>query len=306
MTAYLCRRFLAGLAVIAGLLTVTFFATHFIGDPVFLLVDKEFTSDAERAAIIHQGGFDQPVWEQFARFLGDVAHADSGKSIWQNRPATQVVIERLPATMLLAGATLAVTFAVAVPASVLAARSGHGPLNSAIMVVSTAFGSLPAFWFALGLIFIFSVHFHWLPTGGYGSWRNMILPVAALAVAPIGRYTQVLEAAIAGELRKQYVSTARAKGLSERVVMSRHVARNAAIVGITLLGGEVITLLNGAVLVETIFSWPGVGQVALSAVLRRDLPVLMAGVVYVGVVVTAINILVDVAYAMFDPRVRFA
>jgi len=306
MIPYLFRRAAAGLAVIYGLVTVTFFATHYIGDPVFLLVDSEFTSDADREVLIQQGGFDRPVWEKYPEFLGNALQGDFGTSIWQNRPATEVVLERLPATLLLAGSTIALTFAVAIPLAVIAARSGNGRVNSAITVVTTALGSLPSFWFALGLIFLFSVQFQWFPTGGYGSWKNLILPVLALAVAPIGRYTQLLEAGIASELRRQYVSTARAKGLAERVVLGRHVLRNAAIIGITLLGGEIIALLNGAVLVETIFSWPGAGQVSLTAVTRRDLPVLMACVVYIGIVVTVINLMVDIAYAVVDPRVRYA
>ncbi len=305
MTGYLVRRLAAGCAVVFGLLTVTFFATHYIGDPVFLLVDREFTSEAERQALIKQGGFDRPVWDQYASFMANASRGDLGTSVWQNRPAAEVVIERLPATGLLAGCTLAVTVLVAVPLAVAAARNGRGPVNTAITVVSTGMGSLPSFWFALGLIFVFSVELKWLPTGGYGSWKSLVLPVVALAVTPIGRYTQVLEAAISSELRSQYVRTARAKGLSERRVVMGHALRNAAITGVTLLGGEIIALLNGAVLVETIFSWPGAGQVALTAVLRRDLPVLMACVVYIGIVVTLINLLVDVAYAAVDPRVRY-
>ncbi|MGE0601884.1 MAG: ABC transporter permease [Dehalococcoidia bacterium] len=306
MIPYLMRRLVAGATVVIGLITVTFFASHYIGDPVFLLVDREFTSDAERESLIKSAGFDRPVWEQFWDFIVAAAHGDFGTSIWQNRPAAEVVLERLPASMLLAGCTLLVTFAIAIPAAVLAARSGNGRVNAVITVISTALGSLPAFWFALGLIFVFSVELKWLPTGGYGSWKNLLLPVLALAVAPIGRYTQLLEAGISTELRRQYVSTARSKGLSERMVIARHVIRNAGIIGITLLGGEIIALLNGAVLVETIFSWPGAGQIALTAVLRRDLPVLMACVVYIGVVVTVVNLLVDVAYAAVDPRVRFS
>lgn len=306
MTGYLIRRLAAGCTVVLGLLTVTFCATHYIGDPVFLLVDKEFTSEAERQALIHQGGFDRPFWEQYGAFMSHVTRGDFGISIWQNRPATEVVIERLPATMLLAGITLVVTFLVALPLAMASARNLHSPVNTVITVASTALGSLPSFWFALGLIFIFSVELRWLPTGGYGSWKNLVLPVAALSVTPIGRYTQVLEAAISSELRRQYVTTARAKGLSERRVVMGHALRNAAIIAVTLLGGEIIALLSGAVLVETIFSWPGAGQVALTAVLRRDLPVLMACVVYIGVVVTVVNFVVDVAYAAVDPRVRYA
>ncbi len=304
MIPYLAGRVAAGVAVIVGLVVLSFFATHYIGDPVFLLADSEFSSEEDREALIREGGFDQPAWEQFAEFVGHAARGDFGTSIWQNRPATEVVLERVPATMLLAACTLAVIVLVAIPLAVVAARTRSRNLNTAITAITTGFGSLPSFWVALGLIFVFSVHLKWLPTGGYGSWRNLVLPVLALSIAPIGRFVQVLEASIAAELRRPYISTARAKGLSERVVLGRHAFRNVAIIGITLLGGELAILLNGAILAETIFSWPGAGSLALTAVVRRDLPVLMASVIYLGTVVTAMNLIVDVGYAFADPRVR--
>jgi peptide/nickel transport system permease protein len=304
MSRYLARRAMAGAAVIAGLLVLAFFATHYIGDPVFLLVDSELTTPEERDQLIRDAGFDRPVWEQFADFFGGALRGDFGESIWQNRPATLVVFERLPATLLLAGASLAVTFAIAVPCAVLAARNHNSRFHTALTVATTAMGSLPSFWIALALIFLFAIQLQWLPTSGYGGWQHLVLPTIALAIGPVGRYTQVLEAGITSELRKPYVSTARAKGLRERVVMSRHVLRNASVLALTLLAGEVLLLMNGAVVVETIFAWPGVGNIALTAVLRRDLPVLMAAVVYIGVLVTVVNLLVDVAYGLIDPRVK--
>jgi peptide/nickel transport system permease protein len=304
MRAYLARRLVSGAAVIAGLIVFTFLATHFIGDPVLLLVDKEFSSPEDRQQLMDAGGFTRPVWQQFADFAGGALRGDFGRSIWQNRPASDVVLERLPATALLAGAAIVFTWAIAIPAAVIAARNAGRWPDTVITALATAAASTASFWWALVLILVFAVGLGWLPTSGYGSWRHLILPVLALTPLTIGRITQVLQTSVAAELRQMYVSTARAKGLRERSIVRRHVLRNSAIVGVTLFGGELIALLNGAVIVESIFAWPGVGQVALQAIQRRDLPVLMASVFYVGVLVTVVNLLVDCAYAYLDPRVR--
>jgi peptide/nickel transport system permease protein len=294
MTAYLIRRLLSGAAVIAGLVMVCFIAAWVIGDPV------------ERDALAAAAGFDRPLHRQFLDYAGGVVRGDFGTSVWQNRPAAEVVLERVPATVLLAAVALAVTALVTVPAAVFAGRhAGRWP-ETVVTALATAAASTASFWWGLVLILVLAVRFQLLPTSGYGSWEHIVLPVLALTPQPIGRITQVLGTNVAGELRQQYVGTARSKGLRERTVMRRHVLRNTAIVGVTLFGGELAALLNGAVLVESIFAWPGVGQVALTAVQRRDLPVLMASVFYVGVLVTMLNLLVDLMYAWLDPRIRFA
>jgi peptide/nickel transport system permease protein len=226
--------------------------------------------------------------------------------VYHNKPSRDVVLERVPRTLQLGAVAFAVTFMVAIPLAVISARGRGNAVTLGIVGSTTFLASMPGFFVALGLIYIFAVQLSWLPTSGYGWWPEMVLPVIALALAPIGRYTQVLEQAIGRELKQQYVSTARSKGLAERTVMRRHVLRNAGLVGITLVSAEVIALLNGFVLIEQIFAWPGVGRVLLEAVTGRDLPVVMAGVVYIGVLVVFINVVVDVAYAWIDPRVRLS
>lgn len=304
MTTYLLRRLASGVGVIVGLITFAFLASHYIGDPVNLLVDREFSTDADRARLMEAGGYNRPVQEQFLDFAIGAVRGDFGRSIWQNRPASLVVIERLPATALLATVGLAFTALIAVPAALIAGKyAGRWP-DALVSVLATASASTASFWWALVLILVFAVRLGVLPTSGYGSWRNLILPVLALTPGAIGRITQVLQTSVRTEMRRAYVSTARAKGLAERTVLSRHVFRNTALIAVTLFGAELIGLLNGVVLVEAIFAWPGVGQVALQAVQKRDLPVLMASVFYVGVVVTLLNLLVDLAYVTLDPRVR--
>jgi len=304
MTTYLIQRIASGAAVIVGLICVTFLASHYIGDPVFMMIDRELDTPEDRQRLIEAGGFDRPVWEQFAVYIGDVARGDFGNSLWQNRPATEVVLERVPATALLAGSVLLVTWVIAIPLAIVAGRRAGSWVDTTITTVSVGVSSFSSFWFGLVLIIIFAVRLGWLPTSGYGGIRYLVLPVLALAPAMAARVTQVLQTSVTTELRQQYVATARAKGLPERTVMSRHVLRNTALLGLTLLGGEVVSLMNGVILVETIFAWPGVGQISLQAIEKRDVRVLMAAVFYIGLLVTVLNIAVDLIYTYIDPRVR--
>lgn len=306
MTNYLVRRLTGGVAVLLGLLLFAFLATHYIGDPVALIADPEFVTPEEAEQLRIAGGYDRPVWEQLADFMGGAIQGDFGDSVYQNKPARDIVLERVPRTLQLGAVTLLVTFIVAVPLAIFSARRHGRGSNLLVTGLTTLGASFPGFFVALTLIYIFSVQLGWLPTSGYGWWPEMVLPVIALSLASIARYTQVLEQSIVKEFQRPYVSTARSKGLAESVVVRRHVLRNAGLVSITLISAEIITLLNGAVLIEQIFAWPGVGRVLLEAVTGRDLPVVMAGVVYIGVTVVVINILVDLLYAWVDPRVRFA
>lgn len=306
MTRYLIQRLLSSTGVIVALLVFVFLATHYIGDPIFLLVDSELNTEADRQALIERHGFDRPIWEQFVDYASDALHGDFGRSIFQNRPATEIVIERIPATILLAGSALIFAFLVSVPLAIVGARNiGRWP-DRVITVASTALASVASFWLALGLIFIFAVQTSILPTSGYGSWQHLILPTLALSLPAIGQITQVIQASLQDELLQPYVAAARARGLNERAVTVCHALRNTLIVTITMLGTTLAVLLNGTVLIESIFAWPGVGQVGLQAVQNRDLPVLAAAVFYIGVVVTVINLLVDLAYVALDPRVRLA
>jgi peptide/nickel transport system permease protein len=304
MTQYLIKRSLSGVAVIAALITFAFFATHYIGDPVYLMVDRELSTEADRQALLEAGGFNRPVWQQFGDFVTHAVQGDFGESIWQHRPASEVVLERLPATALLTVGAVLLTFSVSIPVAVFGAKN-HGRWQETLSTtLSTALASFTSFWLALALILLLAVQIKLLPTSGYGLWPEIILPVIALSAPAIGHVTLVLQSSLYNEFNQQYVRTARAKGLPERVIATRHVLRNAGIVGLTVLGGLVLALMNGAVLIESIFAWPGVGQVSLQAIQRRDLPVLMAAVFYVGLTVTIVNLLVDLLYVYMDPRVR--
>jgi len=303
--SYIVRRLLSGFGVMAVLVTIVFFAVNVIGNPIELLVDPDFVAQEDIDAMVEAAGYNRPLFERYVEYLGGAVRGDFGTSVLQARPASEIVIERIPATAMLAGAAILLTLLVSIPLALIGARSS-GFADNAITSFSTALASLPSFWFAIALIFLFAVKLPWLPTGGYGSWGQLILPTLALAALPTGFTTLVLMSAIREQYDSQYVTVARSKGLTERALAMKHVLRNAALVMATQIGLLVISMMNGTVLIEAVFAWPGLGQVALQAVQTRDLPVVMASVVYLGLLVTLVNIFVDLAYSQLDPRVRLA
>lgn len=306
MGRYLVQRVVSGLGVMFVLVTLVFIAANIIGDPIDLQSNSEFLTDEDLERMRVTLGYDRSALERFTDFLGGLVRGDLGTSVTHSRPALDVLMERLPATALLAGAAVLVTIVFAIPLALISARRPGSAVDGAINALCTAMASLPSFWFALAMVFVFAVRIDWLPTGGYGGFRELILPTIALAVLPLGHMALVLSAALRAEFEQQYVTVARAKGLSEWRLSSRHVLRNASLVLATQLGFLVVALLNGTVLIESVFAWPGIGQLGLSAIQSRDLPLVMATVIYIGVIVTVANIAIDLVYARLDPRVRFA
>ena len=306
MIRYLTGRMLSAAGVLAALVTLVFFATSVIGNPIELLADPEFTSDEEIARLSSQLGYDRPLVARYVDYVAGALRGDFGDSVVQPRTATDLVKDRLPATLLLASAALAIVIVLALPLAILSARSTSGWLDGVVTVFSTGFASLPPFWFAIALIYIFAVALPWLPSGGYGEIRQLALPALALAIVPLGHTTLILQSALRSEFARQYVVVARAKGLREQVIAFRHVLRNAAIVFATQIGLLVLAFMNGTVLIEAVFAWPGLGQLTLESVSARDLPVVMASVIYFGVFVVVVNLAVDLSYARLDPRVRLS
>lgn len=304
MGAYLLRRLAGVVAVIVGLILFTFFATRLIGDPVGQLVDRELATDADIQAIRAANGLDDPLLTQFGRYVADVARGDFGDSLWQNRPATTVVLERIPATLLLAGVTVVFAMIVAVGLSLLATWKRGTWVERVVFVTSTALACIPSFWLALVLILAFAVNLTIFPTAGYGRPINLVLPVLALSAQPIGSFTQVLQSGLEREINEPYVQTARAKGLGERAVLTGHVFRSSSILATTMISAMLAVLVNGTVLAESVFAWPGIGDLGLQAVRNRDLPVLTAVIFYAGVTVTLINLVIDAIYVQLDPRIR--
>jgi len=305
MTAYIIRRLIHSCFVLVGVSLLVFFVGRLIGDPARLMLPLE-ASEAQVEALRARLGFDQPLYIQLAHFVGDLLRGDFGTSIWQGVPAMSLVVSRFPATVYLATVVVAFSLLVGLPMGIIAAVWPRSAIDRLTTVLSITGVSMPTFWLALVLIIVFAVNLGWVKTSGYGGVEFLILPVLALSVVHIGRISQVVRSCMLDELSRPYITTARSKGLAEAQMVVRHALHNAAIPVITLTADEVAGLINGAVVIEVIFAWPGIGLLALDAIERRDFPVIQADVMLVAGVVVLLNLLVDLTYAYLDPRIRYA
>ena len=304
MARFALRRILQGFVVIFGVTTVVFVVTRLIGDPVRMMLPMEATNE-ERDAFARELGFDRPIPTQFVDFLGDLVRFDFGDSLWQRRPALDIVLEHLPRTFSLVGAGMGLAIVLSL-AMGLASALRPGSLLDRIMVTTSLAGlSIPEFWLGLLLIMVFGVQLGWFPTSGTGSFGHMVLPTVTLALPIAGRLAMMVRSTMIDELNRQWVRTAKAKGMPFRRTVGVHALRNAAVPVVTLAGWELIRALAGyAVVVETVFAWPGIGFLALQAVSRQDLMLLQAIVFVVAVLVVVVNVAIDVAYKAIDPRIE--
>ncbi|HXG04819.1 MAG: ABC transporter permease [Candidatus Rokubacteria bacterium] len=303
MRAWVLSRLGQTLLVIALALTAVFFMTRLGGDPVLLFLPTDIQAkDVEefRARL----GFNDPLPVQYARFVGGALRADFGESLRYRRDALGLVLERLPATLLLASCAVLLTLLMAVPLGVISAVRRGTALDHAATVVTVLGQAVPGFWLGLMLIYVFSVRLGWLPTGGTGSAAHLVMPSIVLAAFFSARIARLTRSAMLEALGQDFVLTARAKGLAEARVVGKHALRNSAIPIVTLAGLEIGQLLGGAVITETIFAWPGLGRLTVQALLNRDFPVVLAAVFVTSVTYTVINFVVDLIYGWLDPRVR--
>ncbi len=306
MGRFAVRRIAQGLVVILGVTVVVFVVTRLVGDPVDVLLPLEATEE-QRAEFERLLGFDRPIPIQFADYIGDVARGDFGESIWQQRPAMDIVFDHLPRTFQLVFPAMALMVVLAVPLGVLAALR-PGKLSDRITVVLSIAGlSVPQFWLGLLLIIVFAVELQLLPPLGFGGFKNLILPMVTLALPAVGRLAMIVRSSMIDELNQQYVKMAQAKGLPYSRVVAVHALRNAGIPALTLTGWETIRALAGySVIVETVFQWPGIGFLAIQSIERQDLILLQAIVFVVATMVVVINVLVDILYKAIDPRIQLA
>ncbi|MBA2759946.1 MAG: ABC transporter permease [Chloroflexia bacterium] len=278
--------------------------THMLGDPARLMLRPEATEEQVQA-LRDTLGLNDPIHVQFGRYMGNLLQGDFGDSIWQRVPALPIVLDRIPATLYLAGVTLLLSVPLAILLGIISAVRPRSVADRLVTVFSLGGVSTADFWLGLMLILLFAVQLRWLPTSGYGGLDYVILPAVALAVRPMGRISQVVRSAMLDEMSKPYMVTARSKGLKERVVVFRHALKNAFIPVVTLAGDEASVILNGAVVIETHFGWPGVGVLLIQAIERRDLPLIEASVMTIAVMIVTANLIVDLAYTLLDPRVRY-
>jgi peptide/nickel transport system permease protein len=286
-----------------GVLTIVFFIMTASGDPAVLLVSPDATPDLIDA-MRHKMGFDRPLYEQYGSFLWNAIHGDFGISFYEGEPAFDVVLRYLPATLELTMASLAVGTAIALPLGILAARQQGKLIDTCAIMIAVLGQSMPVFWLGILLMLVFSLKLHWLPVGGRGGMIHLILPALTLGWHFNAFMTRLVRSAMLEILDENYIRTARAKGLPEWIVICKHAFKNAQLPVLTVWGLQLGALMTGAVVSETVFSWPGLGRASITAVLGRDYPVILASVFVFAIIFITINLIIDIAYFLIDPRIR--
>ncbi|MFW6116313.1 MAG: ABC transporter permease [bacterium] len=299
----LVRRFVWLLVCVWAISTVVFLLLRITGDPTYVYLSPDAPPE-DLAELREAMGFDDPLHVQYVRFLSDLLRGSFGNSIHHERDALLLVVERLPATVQLAASGMLVAVLIGVPLGAVAAIRRNSFVEMFAMSFALFGQSIPSFWQGLVMIILLGVRLKWLPISGRGGFANLIMPAVTVAVNPMARITRLMRSSILEELGQDYVRTARAKGLKERVVLGTHVFRNAAIPVATLVGLNFGRLLGGTIVIETVFAWPGAGLLAVRAVRQRDFPVVQASVFVMGVVFVVINTAMDLFYTVLDPRIH--
>jgi len=304
MRAYLVRRLAQSLLVLLGVSFVVFFILHLTGDPALVLLPPDATAQ-DIQEFREKMGFNDPFLVQYGRFLRGALRGDFGRSVRHDEPAFDLVAERLPATLELAGAALLIALALAIPAGIVSAVRRNSLVDYVSTVVALLGQSMPTFWLGIMLILVFSVRFSLLPSSGRGTLEHLILPAITLGLFTTARITRLTRSGMLEVLNQDYIRTARAKGMANPPVVWKHALKNAAIPIVTIVGIELGTLLGGSVITETIFAWPGVGRLSVQAIYNRDYPVVQAAVFLLSTTFVVVNLVVDVLYTYLDPRIRF-
>lgn len=332
MLAFIIRRIISLIPVLIGVSIIVFFFIHLIpGDPVLAILGERATvENVERAR--HELGLDRPLWEQYFLYLDKIFHGDLGRSIRSNTPVSQELGAKFPATVELSLFALFIALLVGIPAGIISAAKRNSAIDTTVMFGALIGVSMPIFWLGLMLAFLFSVFLKWLPFSGRidpmitlpiktnlllldsilaGNWEafknslsHLILPSLALSTIPMAIIARMTRSCLLEELSQDYIRTARAKGLKENRVLLRHALKNAFLPVVTTIGLQAGTLLSGAILTETIFSWPGIGRWIYMAIQSRDYPIVQGATLLIALIYVLVNLLVDVSYAFLDPRIR--
>lgn len=304
MGAYLARRVLLALVVLFGVSIVVFVIIRVIpGDPVQLMYPEAMPAELLRQ-VRAQMGLDDPVYVQYLVFLRQTLHGNLGESYRYHRPVTELVLERLPATAELTLAALAISLIFGIPMGIVAALKRNSLLDNVVMLVVMFGQSMPTFWLGIMLIIAFAVSLNWFPTSGREGAQYVVLPALTLAGFYVALTARLVRSCMLEVISQDYVRTARAKGLSEYGVIIGHAFRNALIPVVTVLGMQVGALLGGAVITESVFGWPGIGFLSITAIWQRDYNIVQAVVLFSAAVFVLLNLTVDVVYAWLDPRIR--
>jgi peptide/nickel transport system permease protein len=302
VSTYLLARVVRLILVWVGITLATFCLLRLTGDPARLILGELASSEAVREfQRLH--GLDRPLPAQYLAFVGGILVGDFGRSLRFEQPILPIIIERLPATLELAGGSLALSVLIGVPLGIAAALRRDRPVDYVARGLVVVAQGIPNFLLAILMILFFSVRLRWLPTGGRGTWSHLVLPAIVLSFILLPLTVRVTRATMLDVIGRAYVRTARSKGLRESAVLGRHALRNAALPILTILGVQAASLLGGSIVTETVFSWPGVGRLIVSAIFARDFPLVQSAVLVVATAVVLVNFLVDSLYGVLDPRI---
>jgi peptide/nickel transport system permease protein len=304
---YIIRRLLQAIVVVFGVSIAAFGMSFLTGDPTEVVLGEgaDRMSVEEIQAFRHKMGFDRPWLVQYFSFVGNALRGDFGYSFIRHKPAYEVITEKLPNTVKLAAFAFVLSIVFSIPFGVLSATRAHSAIDYAVTVIALVGQSIPSFWLGILLILLFGVHLKWLPISGSGSWQQFIMPGLTLSAFSIARNMRLTRSSMLDYMQKDFVRTARSKGLPERRVIYGHVLRNSLLPIVTAIGLEVGFLLGGSVIVETIFGWPGVGREIVAAIGSKDFYVVQAGVIMLALIFAGVNLMIDLIYMWIDPRIRY-
>lgn len=305
MGKYILQRLLFTVAVVVIISVMVFVLTHVIGNPVDILLPLTATTE-QRQLLTQQLGLDRPMIEQLGEFMKDAARLDFGDSWTQRRPSMEVIMEFLPISMLLILFAMVIAVVVAFPLGIIAAYKRGSVIDRVLTVFSLVGICMPPFWIGLMLMFFFAVKLGWLPTSGIGTWKHFVLPAVTISFRPMGNLAQIVRYEMTQQLNEMYAITARAKGVTEFNLLRKHALKNIMTSSITMIGNDYCKQLGGlSAAVEVVYGFPGFGHLISETIQSMDYPLLQAEVFFTAVIVCLINLLVDILYAAFDPRIRY-
>ncbi len=308
MTNYILRRLPQLVLVLFGVTVVSFGLMFLSGDPAELWLGP--AAEVMTADQIEEWrenmGFNRPWYVQYVEYAGNAVRGDFGTSFRHGRSAMSLIVERMPATVQLASLALLISVVVGIPLGIVAAVKRNTPVDGVTMLFALMGQSMPSFWIGIMLMLFFGVQLRWLPISGRGTIQHLILPSTTLAFFYLAQNARVMRSSMLEVLGLDYIRTARAKGLANRAVIYRHALKNALIPVITLIGLQIGAMLGGTVIIETVFAWPGVGRLVVTSIGAKDFPVVQAGVVVLASSFVIVNTIVDLTYALIDPRIRYS
>ena len=304
MIKYILRRLLYSVFVLFGVATIVFFLTRLTGDPVAILLPADATIEQIRETT-ERLGLDKPLGTQYGVFIRKLLTGDLGTSIRYRDSTFYLIMERMPSTLMLAGTAIVLALIIAIPIGILAALRRGSTADRLLMVLSVLGQAMPVFWIGILMIILFSVNLRWLPTGGYGGVKHLILPAIALGIRFMAITARLLRSSLIEVMGADYIRTSRAKGLREKSVVIVHALRNSMLPVVTVIGLQMGNLLGGSVVTETVFAWPGVGQMLVQAITYRDYPLVQASIILLAGVFVLINLTVDIIYVFIDPRISY-